>query len=91
MKWNKDVKEIPPCTEVLILTDLGEVLIAMRSRKNSKRLILKNSLFGKIEWLPSETISLAGIVYWSRIDKLTKRQHDAVYEPNPNWDKLFEY
>lgn len=89
MEWNRNVKDIPSNTEVLVLTNLGEVLIAWRNRKNSKRVDLKCPLNGKIEWFKNE-MSLSAIVYWSRIDNLTKKQFNAVFEPNPRWNKMFE-
>lgn len=99
MKWNRDVNEIPPKTEILVLTDLGEVLIAWRNRKNGRYLDVKAPTHDKIEWLKND-IDLKGkwggmpycpIVYWSRIDNLTKKQHDAVFEPTPRWNRMFDY
>lgn len=98
MKWNKNIKEIPPKTEVLVLTDLGNVLIAWRKRKNGRFLDVKAPTHDKIEWLEND-IDLNGkwggkpycpIVYWSKIDNLTKKQHNAVYESSPRWNKMFE-
>lgn len=99
MQWNRNVKEIPPKTEVLVLTDLGEVLIAWRNRKNGRYLDVKTLLNDKIEWLPKNIdlkekwgkVRYCPIVYWSKIDNLTKKQHDAVFEPSPRWNKMFDY
>ena len=99
MQWNRNVYEIPPKTEILVLTDLGEVFIACRNRKNGRYLDVKTLLNGKIEWLP-KNIDLkkrmgngryCSVVYWSKIDNLTKKQYDAVFEPSPRWNKMFNY
>ena len=85
MKWNSNVNEIPPKTEVLVLTDFGEVLIAWRNRKNGRYLDVKAPTHGKIEWLKND-IDLKGkwwgmpycpIVYWSRVNNLTNKRSQA--------------
>jgi len=97
MNWNRNINDIPPRTEVLVLTDLGEVRIAMRPRKNGRYLDVKTVVNGKIEWLKNEldlrkwgNMPYCPVVYWSRIDNLTKKQYNAVFAPNPRWDRMFE-
>ena len=99
MQWNRNVDEIPPKAEILVLTDLGEVLIAWRNRKNGRYLDVKTLLNGKIEWLPKNsdlkkrmgTGRYCPVVYWSKIANLTKKQYEAVFEPSPRWNKMFNY
>lgn len=83
MKWIKDANKIPAKTEVLVVTDIGERLIAWRNRKNGKYLDVKApTAMGKIEWLKNH-INLNGklfgipycpVVYWSRINDLPKER-----------------
>lgn len=91
MKWNRNVNEIPPKIEVLVLTVRGERLIARRNRKNGRYLDVKAPTHDKIEWLKKEIdlkrkwwgMPFCPIAYWSRVNKLTKKQHDAVFAPTP--------
>lgn len=100
MDWKDPQKTpIPPRKEVLIITDLGELFVAYRSKRNSAALEIKSLIDGKVEWVKN-AIKLkckAGkqiyspIAYWCEVKNLTKKQFKAKFEMHPGWDKMFEH
>ena len=99
MHWkDPQTDPIPPRKEILVITDVGELLVAYRNRKNSVFLDVKCCADGKVEWRKND-IELkckvgkqvyCPIAYWCEIKNLTKKQFKAKFEMNPRWDRMFE-
>lgn len=89
MKW-KPIKTAPARQEILVLTDLGEVLVAFKKRKNGKYFDIKNTINGKIEWATKDKHE-RNLTYWLEIPNLTKKQFAATFEMHKDWNKMFKY
>lgn len=100
MDWKDPQKApIPPRKEILIITDLGELFVAYRSKKNSAGLEIKGIINGKVEWVKNAIklkckvgrLIYCPIVYWCEVKNLTKKQFKAKFEMHTGWDKMFEH
>ena len=99
MHWkDPQTSPIPPRKEILVITDLGELLVAYRNRKNSEFLDVKCCINGKVEW-DKNSIRLKRksgkrtyfhIAYWCEVKNLTKKQFKSKFEMHPGWDRMFE-
>ena len=89
MKW-KPIKTAPARQEILVLTDLGEVFVACKHRKNGKCFDVKSSINGKVEWIKNDEHE-RNLTYWCVIPNLTKKQFAAKYEMHKDWNKMFKF
>ena len=99
MKWlDPTAHPIPPRQEVLIITDLGELFIAWRNKKNSVTLDIKSLINNKVEWVKNGIKlkykcgkhTYCPVTYWCEVKNLTKSQFAAKFEMHKNWNRMFK-